>query len=73
MSKDYWYTVDGEKVTLDEICAKYPKIARATMSNRVRLGWRTWAELGKPAQANAEANRRAVSKRMAEQLGRVGR
>lgn len=73
MSKDYRFTVDGQLVTLDDICAKFPKIPRATLTNRIRYGWRTWAELGKPAQANAEAKRREVAKRMAEQLGRVGR
>lgn len=43
------YTVDGEKVTFDEICERCPKINRAVLNNRIRLGWRTWAELQKPA------------------------
>lgn len=41
------YTVDGEKVTLDEIVARCPLVSRATVSNHVRLGWRTWADLSK--------------------------
>ena len=45
MSKDYQYTVDGEKVTLDEIVSRCPLVSRSTISNRVRTGWRTWAEL----------------------------
>ena len=45
MSKDYQYTVDGDKVTIDEIAARCPLVSRSTISNRVRTGWRTWAEL----------------------------
>ncbi len=45
VSKDYQYTVDGEKVTLDEIVSRCPLVSRATIGNRVRAGWRTWAEL----------------------------
>ena len=57
MSKDYRHTVDGDKVTLDEIVARCPLVSRATVSNRVRLGWRTWAELSKKPDV-VQANRR---------------
>ena len=54
----YRYTVDGEKVTLDEIAARCPLVSRATVSNRVRLGWRTWAELSKKPDAVQQARRK---------------
>jgi len=60
VSKDYKYTVDGDKVTLDEIAARCPLVSRATVSNRVRLGWRTWAELGKKPDAVQSARRKGV-------------
>ena len=58
--KDYKYTVDGEKVTLDEIVARCPLVSRATVSNRVRLGWRTWAELSKEPDAVQQARRKGA-------------
>lgn len=54
----YRYTVDGEKVTLDEIVSRCPLVSRATVSNRVRLGWRTWAELSKKSDAVQSARRK---------------
>ena len=67
--KDFRYTVDGEKVTLDEIAARVPKdsagcplVSRATVSNRVRLGWRTWAELSKKPDV-VQSNRRKGARR----------
>lgn len=54
------YTVDGEKVTLDEIAARCPLVSRATVSNRVRLGWRTWAELSKKPDAVQSARRKGA-------------
>lgn len=62
MSKTYQYTVDGEKVTLDEIVARCPLISLATVSNRIRLGWRTWAELSKKPDV-VQSNRRKGAKR----------
>ena len=56
------YTVDGEKVTLDEIAARCPLVSRATVSNRVRLGWRTWAELSKRPDV-VQSNRRKGARR----------
>jgi len=60
--KDFRYTVDGEKVTLDEIVARCPLVSRATVSNRVRLGWRTWAELSKRPDV-VQSNRRKGARR----------
>ncbi len=60
--KDFRYTVDGEKVTLDEIAARCPLVSRATVSNRVRLGWRTWAELSKRPDV-VQSNRRKGARR----------
>lgn len=57
MSKSYQYTVDGEKVTLDEIVSRCPLVSRQTVSNRVRLGWRTWADLSKRPSV-VQSNRR---------------
>jgi len=62
MSKDYQYTVDGDKVTLDEIVSRCPLVSRATVSNRVRLGWRTWAELSKRPDV-VQSNRRKGARR----------
>ena len=62
MSNDYQYTVDGDKVTLDEIVARCPLVSRATVSNRVRLGWRTWAELSKRPDV-VQSNRRKGARR----------
>ena len=56
----YRYTVDGEKVTLDEIVSRCPLVSRATVSNRVRLGWRTWAELSKKPDAVQQARRKGA-------------
>lgn len=56
------YTVDGELVTLDEIVARCPLVSRATVSNRVRLGWRTWAELSKKPDAVQSARRKGARK-----------
>lgn len=47
----YKYTVDGEKVTFDEICLRCPGVSRSVLNNRVRLSWRTWKELQKPPSA----------------------
>jgi len=58
--KDFKYTVDGEKVTLDEIVARCPLVSRATVSNRVRLGWRTWAELMRKPDAVQSARRKGA-------------
>jgi len=60
--KDFRYTVDGEKVTLDEIVARCPLVSRSTISNRVRLGWRTWAELSKRPDV-VQSNRRKGARR----------
>jgi len=57
---DYRYTVDGEKVTLDEIVTRCPLVSRAAVSNRVRLGWRTWAELSKKPDAVQQARRKGA-------------
>lgn len=47
MSADpYKYTVDGEKVTLDEIVARLPHMKRPTVRKRINNGHRTWAALG---------------------------
>lgn len=62
MSKTYRYTVDGEKVTLDEIVARCPLVSRSLVSNRIRLGWRTWAELSKKPDV-VQSNRRRGAKR----------
>ena len=58
----YRYTVDGEKVTLDEIVSRCPLVSRQTVSNRVRLGWRTWAELTKKPDV-VQSNRRKGARR----------
>lgn len=55
---DYRYTVDGEKVTLDEIAARCPLVSRQTVSDRVRRGQRTWAELTKKPDAVQSARRK---------------
>ena len=58
--KDFKYTVDGEKVTLDEIAARCPLVSRSLVSNRIRLGWRTWAELMRaPDKAQSARNKGA--------------
>lgn len=62
MSKTYQYTVDGEKVTLDEIVARCPLVSRATVSNRIRTGWRTWAELSRKPDV-VQSNRRKGGQR----------
>ena len=54
----YRYTVDGEKVTLDEIVARCPLVSRQTVSDRVRRGHRTWAELSKKPDAVQQARRK---------------
>lgn len=59
---DYRYTVDGERVTLDEIVARCPLVSRSTIGNRVRLGWRTWAELQKKPDAVQSARRKGARK-----------
>ena len=59
---DYRYTVDGERVTLDEIVARCPLVSRQTVSDRVRRGQRTWAELGKKPDAVQQARRKGVRK-----------
>lgn len=56
----YKYTVDGEKVTLDEIAARCPLVSRATVSNRIRLGWRTWAELMRKPDAVQSARNKGA-------------
>lgn len=56
------YTVDGDLVTLDEIVARCPLVSRSTISNRVRLGWRTWADLSKRPDV-VQSNRRKGAKR----------
>jgi hypothetical protein len=43
------YTVDGEKVTFEEIVTRCHLVNRSVLNNRVRLGWRAWAELQKPS------------------------
>ena len=56
----YRYTVDGERVTLDEIAARCPLVSRQTVSDRVRRGQRTWAELTKKPDAAQSARRKWV-------------
>jgi len=65
--KDFRYTVDGEKVTLDEIVARVPKdsagcplVSRSLVSNRIRLGWRTWAELMRKPDAVQSARNKGA-------------
>lgn len=60
--KDYRYTVDGEKVTIDEIVARCPLVSRSTISNRVRTGWRTWAELMRKPDAVQSARRKGAKR-----------
>ncbi len=60
MSKDYRHTVDGDKVTLDEIVARCPLVSRQTVSDRVRRGQRTWAELTKKPDAVQSAQRKGA-------------
>lgn len=55
VSMTFKYTVDGEKVTFNEICTRCPNVTRDVLYNRVRLGWRTWKELQLPAQTKAQA------------------
>ncbi len=57
---DYKYTVDGEKVTLDEIAARCPLVSRSLVSNRIRLGWRTWAELMRKPDAVQSARNKGA-------------
>lgn len=41
MSKDYRYTIDGEKLTLAEIIARCPSVDPRITQRRVeRYGWR---------------------------------
>mgnify|MGYP000567799484 FL=1 len=58
----YRYTVDGEKVTLDEIVTRCPLVSRQTVSDRVRRGLRTWAELQKKPDAVQSARRKGARK-----------
>lgn len=67
-SKTFKYTVDGEKVTIDEIYARCPNVSKATLYNRVRLGWRTWKELQMPAQTKAQALARNKAKKEAKRV-----
>lgn len=45
VSEPYRYTVDGEKVTLDEIKARCPDVAAKVVQRRVSYGIRTWRDL----------------------------
>lgn len=58
----YRYTVDGEKVTLDEIVTRCPLVSRQTVSDRVRRGQRTWAELMRKPDAVQSARRKGARK-----------
>ena len=60
--KEFKYTVDGEKVTFDEICARITNINRSVFKYRVNAGWRTWKELGR-STAKTLAEARATYKR----------
>ena len=60
MSKDYRYTIDGEKLTLAEIIARCPAVDPKVTQRRVeRYGWRSMAALqARPARVTGNATRR---------------
>ena len=60
MSKDYRYTIDGEKLTLTEIIARCPGVDPKVTQKRVeRYGWRTMAApQAKPVRVMGNATRR---------------
>lgn len=43
---DFQYTVDGERVTMAQIKARFPNIHPTVLQRRVYRGLRTWAQLG---------------------------
>ena len=63
MSKDYRYTIDGEKLTLSEIIARCPAVDPKVTQKRVeRYGWRTMAALqAKPVRVVGNATRRMTA------------
>lgn len=44
----YLWPIEGEQLTIDEICARFPGIKRCTIISRINHGDRTWAKLGRP-------------------------
>lgn len=42
------FTVEGETLTVAEVCARLPGITETTVRNRLGTGKRTWGELSKP-------------------------
>lgn len=47
--KLYLWPIEGEQLTIDEIVARCPNIARATVKTRIECGDRTWARLQRPS------------------------
>lgn len=61
MSKDYKYTIEGEKLTLDEVRARIPEIKPETVKKRIEAGHRTWEALKMDPKLSALAYRRRKS------------
>jgi hypothetical protein len=69
--KDYRYTIEGEKLTLDEIRARLPHIRPATVRTRISAGLRTWGALAmSPAEGARVARKRLANRVYSRKLAR---
>ena len=63
MSEERTYKIDGDQLTLAQICERLPQFEREFIRKRLERGWRTWAELRmSTAAAKAAARKRQFGK-----------
>lgn len=63
MSEERTYKIDGDQLTLTQICERLPQFGRETIRKRLERGWRTWAELRmSTTAAKAAARKRQFGK-----------
>lgn len=57
LPKTYYYHIDNDYVTFNEICARLPHIKPGTLRNRIDHGWNHWESLGQPPRQITQKQR----------------
>lgn len=60
MSEERTYKIDGDQLTLAQICERLPQFEREFIRKRLERGWRTWAELRMSTTAAKAKARKAL-------------
>ncbi len=60
MTTERLYKIDGDQLTLAQICERLPQFGRETIRKRLERGWRTWAELRMSTTAAKAAARKSL-------------